>query len=74
MRKTMAIARNPTSCGHYLIGSIAAKLLARVPGISAVSIDAQHLDRATMSYVCAGEEHFEEIDFALASAGLHRTS
>jgi hypothetical protein len=72
MRKTIAIARNQTSCGHYLIGSIAANLLARIAGISAVGIESQHLDRATLSYLSSGDEHLEEIDFALGSAGLHR--
>ncbi len=72
MRKTMAIARKQTSNGHYLIGSSAAKLLASVAGISAVVVDSQHLDRATLSYLSAGNERLEEIDVALGTAGLRR--
>jgi len=72
MRKTMAIARNLTSNGHYLIGSIAAEKLAGIRGISEVAIDSQHLDRTTLSYLSASEEPFAEIDFALAAAGLYR--
>jgi hypothetical protein len=72
MRKTMAIARKQTSHGHYLIGSIAAEKLASIAGISAVTIDSQALDRATLSYLSAGDERLAEIDFALGAAGLHR--
>ncbi len=72
MRKTMAIARNQKSTGHYLIGSIAAEKIAAIKGITEVAIDSQHLDRTTISYVSFGEESFAEIDFALGAAGLHR--
>lgn len=73
MRATMKIERHLTSFASYLIGEDASKILATINGVSVVRIDAQHIDRATLSYECS--EHganLDQIDQLLGAKGMRR--
>jgi hypothetical protein len=73
MRSMITVERLPTSHGSYLLGDDVSKLLGTVVGISAVNIENQFIDRATVSYdwTDAGRD-FDRIDFLLKSKGMRR--
>lgn len=73
MRATITIERLPTSNGSYLIGRDASDILASVDGVSAITIEKQFIDRATLSYVWADRSHdFTPIDEVLLAKGMRR--
>jgi hypothetical protein len=73
MRATITIERLPTSNGSYLIGRDASDILASIDGVSAITIETQFIDRATLSYVWADRSHdFGPIDEVLLAKGMRR--
>jgi hypothetical protein len=73
MRSMITIERLPTSNGSYLLGSDASKMLSTIVGISAVNIENQFIDRATLSYEWSdATRDFERIDHLLKSKGMRR--
>ena len=73
MRSTITIERLPTSHGSYLLGEDVSRILATVVGISAVKIETQFIDRATISYDWSDPARdFDRIDFLLKSKGMRR--
>ena len=73
MRATIKVERYLTSCGSYLVGTDAAAMLRTVCGVTAVSVDQQHLDRATLSFETIDRQcHLGRIDQLFESRGLHR--
>lgn len=73
MRSMITIERLPTSHGSYLLGEDASKLLSTVVGISAVSVESQYIDRATVSYDWSDPTRdFDPIDFLLKTKGMRR--
>jgi hypothetical protein len=73
MRAVITIERLPTSFGSYLIGRDASDILASVEGVSAITIENQYIDRATLSYVWADRSHdFGPIDEMLHAKGMRR--
>jgi hypothetical protein len=73
MRSMITIERLPASHGSYLIGPDASKMLGTILGISAVHIENQYIDRATLSYdwTDLGRD-FVRIDNLLESKGMRR--
>jgi hypothetical protein len=73
MRALITIERLPTSNGSYLIGRDAFDILASIDGVSAITIEKQFIDRATLSYVWADRSHdFTSIDNMLHTKGMRR--
>jgi hypothetical protein len=73
MRSVITIERLPTSNGSYLLGPDASRMLGTIAGISAVNIENQFIDRATLSYEWSdATRDFERIDHLLASKGMRR--
>ena len=73
MRSMITVERLPTSHGSYLLGEDVSKLLGTVVGISAVSVENQFIDRATVSYDWTdAARDFDRIDFLLKSKGMRR--
>ena len=73
MRAVITIERLPASHGSYLIGRDASEILASVEGVSAITIESQYIDRATLSYVWADRSRdFTFIDEVLYAKGMRR--
>ena len=73
MRSMITVERMRTSNGSYLLGSDASKMLSTIVGISAVNIENQFIDRATLSYEWSDTTRdFERIDHLLKSKGMRR--
>jgi len=73
MRATINVERYLTSYGSYLIGTDAAAMLRTISGVTAVRVDKQHLDRATLSFEAIDRQnHWGRIDQLFESRGLHR--
>ncbi len=73
MRSMITVERLPTSHGSYLLGDDVSKILGTVVGISAVNIENQFIDRATVSYDWTdATRDFDRIDFLLKSKGMRR--
>ena len=73
MRSTMNVARHTESVGSYLIGADALRILASIDGISAIQVDRQYLDGASLSYETADRrQDFARIDQMLAAKGMRR--
>jgi hypothetical protein len=73
MRSMITVERLPTSHGSYLLGADASRMLSTIVGISAVSIENQFIDRATLSYDWSDPvRDFERIDHLLESKGMRR--
>ncbi|HEV7490322.1 MAG TPA: hypothetical protein VGO25_05915 [Rhodanobacteraceae bacterium] len=69
----ITVVRLPTSHGSYLLGDDLSRILGTVVGISAVSIENQFLDRATVSYDWAdATRDFDRIDHLLKAKGMRR--
>jgi hypothetical protein len=73
MRAVITVERLPASHGSYLIGRAASDILASVEGVSAITVENQYIDRATLSYVWADRSHdFGPIDDVLLAKGMRR--
>jgi len=73
MRATITIERLPASTGSYLLGHDVSEMLSAMSGISAINIEQQYIDRATLSYEWDDERrNFAGIDAALDSKGMRR--
>jgi hypothetical protein len=73
MRAVITIERLPSSHGSYLIGRDASDSLASIDGVSAITIEQQYIDRATLSYVWADRSrNFGLIDEVLLTKGMRR--
>ena len=73
MRAVITIERFPSSNGSYLIGREASDVLASVEGVSAITIENQFIDRATLSYVWADRSRdFGPLDEVLLARGMRR--
>ncbi|MEP7041988.1 MAG: hypothetical protein ABI843_02930 [Dokdonella sp.] len=73
MRATIMVERYLASYGSYLIGTDAAAMLRSIRGVSAVNVDRQHLDRATLSFEAVDRHSLlARIDQLFESRGLHR--
>jgi hypothetical protein len=73
MRSTMTVARHPTSFGSYLIGGEVLRILSSIEGITAVRIDRQYLEGASLSYESADRcQNFDRIDQMLDAVGMRR--
>lgn len=71
MRSTMTVTRKPTSNGSYLIGEDVSAILSVIDGISAITIDQQVIDGASVSFTSNGHS-FDRIDQLLSAKGLRR--
>jgi hypothetical protein len=71
MRSQIKVARHVSSNGSYLIGEDARAILSRIDGISAVTVDQQTLDGATLSFQSTGHT-FDRLDQMLDAKGLRR--
>jgi hypothetical protein len=73
MRSMITVERLPQSHGSYLLGPDVSKMLGTIVGISAVSIENQFIDRATLSYDWSdADRNFDRIDNLLESKGMRR--
>ena len=73
MRSTITVERLPTSHGSYLLGDDVSRILSTVVGVSAVHVENQFIDRATVSYNWSDPARdFDRIDFLLKSKGMRR--
>jgi hypothetical protein len=73
MRVAIAIERLRASCGSYLVGPDATKVLASLHGVSAVRLESQYIDRAVLSYEWSDAGHEPAtIDQTLWSKGMRR--
>lgn len=73
MRAMITVERLPNSHGSYLLGPDVSKMLGTIVGVSAVSIENQYIDRATLSYDWSDPlRDFERIDHLLESKGIRR--
>jgi hypothetical protein len=73
MRAMITIERLPQSTGSYLLGPDVSKILSTIYGISAVHIENQYIDRATLSYDWTdADRNFDRIDNILSSKGMRR--
>jgi hypothetical protein len=73
MRTMITVERLPASNGSYLLGPDASRMLSTIVGISAVSIERQFIDRATLTYEWSDPARdFERIDHLLESKGMRR--
>ena len=73
MRSMITVERLPTSHGSYLVGPDVSKVLGMIAGISAVHVEHQYIDRATVSYDWADlGRDFVRIDCLLESKGMRR--
>lgn len=73
MRIAIAVERLRASCGSYLVGPDATKVLAAIQGVSAIRLESQSIDRAVLSYewTDAGRD-LAGIDQTLWSKGMRR--
>ena len=73
MRAMITVERLPNSHGSYLLGPDVSKMLGTIVGISAVSVENQYIDRATLTYDWSDpDRNFERIDGLLESKGMRR--
>ena len=73
MRAMITIERLPQSTGSYLLGPDVSEMLSTIYGISAVHIENQYIDRATLSYDWTdADRNFARIDNILESKGMRR--
>lgn len=73
MRSMITVERLPNSHGSYLLGPDVSKMLGTIVGVSAVNIEMQYIDRATLSYDWSDPARdFERIDHLLESKGMRR--
>jgi len=73
MRSMITVERLPNSHGSYLLGPDISKMLGTIWGISAIHIENQYIDRATVSYDWTdNDRNFDRIDNLLASKGMRR--
>ena len=73
MRAMITVERLPDSHGSYLLGPDVSKMLSTILGISAVNIENQFIDRATLSYTWTDENrNFDRIDNLLEAKGMRR--
>ena len=73
LRLIITVERLPTSHGSYLLGDDVSKILRTVAGVSAVQVESQFIDRATVSYSWSDPDRdFDRIDFLLKSKGMRR--
>jgi hypothetical protein len=73
MRAMITIERLPQSTGSYLLGTDVSKMLSTIYGISAVHIENEYIDRATLSYDWTdADRNFDKIDNILLSRGMRR--
>jgi hypothetical protein len=73
MRANITVARHRTSVSSYLVGADAIAILSSIEGISAVQLDSQYIDGATLSYECGDRFHnFDRIDQMLDAKGMRR--
>lgn len=73
MRSMITVERLPHSHGSYMLGPDVSKMLGTIIGISAVSVENQYIDRATLSYDWTdADRNFDRIDNLLESKGMRR--
>jgi len=73
MRSMITVERLPTSHGSYLLGDDISRILGTMVGVSAVHVENQFIDRATVSYDWSDPTRdFDRIDFLLESKGMRR--
>jgi hypothetical protein len=79
MRSSMMVRRESASEETYVIGAEASKVLSAISGITAVRIENQYIDRASLTFDWeAGRKNFDsrlnfdEIDTQLRSRGMRR--
>jgi hypothetical protein len=75
----MMVRRGSACVETYVVGTEASKILSGITGVTAVTVENQYGDRATLSYdwkadaaVFDSRLNFDEIDRQLQSRGMHR--
>ncbi len=79
MRSSMMVRKTSSCLETYVIGTEASKVLSTMTGVSAVKVENQYSDRATLSFewkadatVFDSKLDFDELDRQLQLRGLHR--
>jgi hypothetical protein len=73
MRNTITVERTATSYGSYLVGADATRVLVAISGITAIQVEKQYIDRATISFEWSERQpNFDRIDAMLQSKGMQR--
>jgi hypothetical protein len=73
MRNTITVERSATSYGSYLVGADATRVLVAISGITAIQVEKQYIDRATISFESSERSpNFDRIDAMLQLKGMQR--
>lgn len=79
MRSSMMVMKKSACVEIYVVGAEASKILSGISGVTAVQIENQYIDRATLSFDWKADKmvfdsrlNFDEIDKQLQSRGMHR--